>query len=182
VNPTSDAAERALRGAVVIGKTSFGSRSKRGAHAFARLLSIIMTWECQGKDFFTTAHQALVGACSQNWCTNTELVHHGGCVVVEAHLGDLAILDLVDTSEVHFDGSTCWRKKAKSPNVFRFGATELHKHLLICGLQVGHYHPTVGEGSVEILMELIEALWSMGDHAPWEVVYFDVVCQGNGLE
>jgi transposase len=66
VDPTNNAAERALRGAVVMRKTSFGSRSKRGAHAFARLLSIIMTWERQGKDFFTTAHTALVDACSQN--------------------------------------------------------------------------------------------------------------------
>jgi hypothetical protein len=66
VDPTNNAAERALRGAIVTRKTSFGSRSKRGAHAFARLLSIIMTWERQGKDFFTTAHQALADACSQN--------------------------------------------------------------------------------------------------------------------
>jgi transposase len=62
VDPTNNAAERALRGAVVTRKTSFGSRSKRGAQAFARLLSIIMTWERQGKDFFTTTHQALVDA------------------------------------------------------------------------------------------------------------------------
>jgi transposase len=66
VDPTNNAAERALRGAVVTRKTSFGSRSKRGAHAFARMLSVIMTWERQGKDFFTTAHQVLVDACSQN--------------------------------------------------------------------------------------------------------------------
>lgn len=66
VDPTNNQAEQALRGAVVTRKTSFGSRSKRGAHAFARLLSIIMSWERQGKDFFTTAHQALVDACSQN--------------------------------------------------------------------------------------------------------------------
>src|SRR5215207_1827952 len=66
VDPTNNAAERALRGAVVTRKTSFGSRSKRGAHAFARLLSIIMTWEGQGKDFLSTAHQALVDARSQN--------------------------------------------------------------------------------------------------------------------
>jgi transposase len=66
VDPTNNAAERALRGAVVTRKTSFGSRSKRGAHAFARMLSIIMTWERQGKDFFTTAHQALTDACSQS--------------------------------------------------------------------------------------------------------------------
>jgi transposase len=66
VDPTNNTAEQALRGAVVTRKTSFGSRSKRGAHAFARLLSIIMSWERQGKDFFSTAHEALVGACSQN--------------------------------------------------------------------------------------------------------------------
>jgi len=66
VDPTNNVAERALRGAVVTRKTSFGSRSKRGAHAFARMLSIIMTWERQGQDFFTTAHRALTDACSQN--------------------------------------------------------------------------------------------------------------------
>jgi len=66
VDPTNNAAERALRGAVVTRKTSFGSRSKRGAHAFARMLSIIMTWERQSQDFFTTAHQALTDACAQN--------------------------------------------------------------------------------------------------------------------
>jgi transposase len=66
VDPTNNAAERALRGAVVTRKTSFGSRSKRGAQAFARMLSIIMTWERQGTDFFTTAHQALVDARSQS--------------------------------------------------------------------------------------------------------------------
>jgi transposase len=64
VEPTNNAAERALRGAVVTRKTSFGSRSKRGAQAFARMLSIILTWERQGKDFFATAHQALTDACS----------------------------------------------------------------------------------------------------------------------
>jgi transposase len=66
VDPTNNAAERALRGAVVTRKTSFGSRSKRGAQAFARMLSIIMTWERQGNDFFTTAYQALTDVCSQN--------------------------------------------------------------------------------------------------------------------
>jgi len=66
VDPTNNAAERALRGAVVTRKTSFGSRSKRGAQAFARLLSIIMTWERQGKDFLTIAHQALVDTRSQS--------------------------------------------------------------------------------------------------------------------
>jgi transposase len=66
VAPTNNAAERALRGAVVTRKTSFGSRSKRGAQAFARLLSLIMTWERQGQDFFATAYQALTEPCSQS--------------------------------------------------------------------------------------------------------------------
>lgn len=66
VDPTNNAAERALRGAVVTRKTSFGSRSKRGAQAFARMLSIIMTWERQGKDFLATAHQALTDTSSQS--------------------------------------------------------------------------------------------------------------------
>jgi hypothetical protein len=66
VEATNNAAERALRGAVVTRKTSFGSRSKRGAHAFARMRSIIMTWERQGKDCFATAHQALSDTRSQN--------------------------------------------------------------------------------------------------------------------
>lgn len=55
VAPDNNAAERALRPAVVTRKTSFGSRSKQGAQAFARLRSLIQTWERQGLDFFDTA-------------------------------------------------------------------------------------------------------------------------------
>lgn len=70
VNPAvradNNMAERALRPAVVTRKTSFGSRSKSGAHAFARLLSLIQTWERQGLDFFTTAHTSLAERCSQS--------------------------------------------------------------------------------------------------------------------
>ena len=66
VDPTNNAAERALRGAVVTRKTSFGSRSTRGAHAFARMVSMRMTGERQGKDFCSTAQQALVEAYAQN--------------------------------------------------------------------------------------------------------------------
>ena len=55
VSPDNNQAERALRPAVVTRKTSFGSRSKAGAHAFARLLSIIQTWHRQGLDFFDNA-------------------------------------------------------------------------------------------------------------------------------
>ncbi|MCZ7574955.1 MAG: IS66 family transposase [Ardenticatenaceae bacterium] len=66
VPPTNNAAERALRPAVVTRKTSFGSRSRQGAFAFVRLLSLIETWERQGKDFYSTAFTALVDSCSQN--------------------------------------------------------------------------------------------------------------------
>jgi transposase len=66
VQADNNPAERALRPAVVTRKTSFGSRSKQGAQAFARLLSLIQTGERQGEDFFTTAHAALADACSQS--------------------------------------------------------------------------------------------------------------------
>jgi transposase len=59
VAATNNAAERALRPAVITRKTSFGSHSKRGALDFACLLSLIRTWEQQGHDFFSTAHGLL---------------------------------------------------------------------------------------------------------------------------
>ena len=64
--PDNNAAERGLRPAVVTRKTSFGSRSQRGAQAFARLLSLIRTWEAQGLDFFDTASSNLSNPHSQN--------------------------------------------------------------------------------------------------------------------
>lgn len=64
VSATNNAAERALRPAVVTRKTSFGSRSKWGAHAFARLLSLIQTWDREGRDFFATAYAVLAKAPS----------------------------------------------------------------------------------------------------------------------
>jgi hypothetical protein len=66
VSADNNQAERDLRPAVVTRKTSFGSRSKSGAHHFARLLSLIQTWERQGQNFFVTAHTALENICSQN--------------------------------------------------------------------------------------------------------------------
>ena len=66
VSPDNNAAERALRPAVVTRKTSFGSRSKRGAQDFARLLSLIQTWERHGKDFFDTARATLDDTHSLN--------------------------------------------------------------------------------------------------------------------
>jgi transposase len=64
VEATNNAAERALRPAVITRKTSFGSHSKKGALDFARLLSVIRTWEQQGHDFFSTAHGLLSQLCS----------------------------------------------------------------------------------------------------------------------
>jgi transposase len=64
VEATNNAAERALRPAVITRKTSFGSHSKKGALDFARLLSLIRTWEQQGHDFFSTAHGLLSQPCS----------------------------------------------------------------------------------------------------------------------
>jgi hypothetical protein len=66
VRPDNNVAERALRPAVVTGKTSFGSRSKEGAQAFGRLLSIMQTGERQGEDFRSSAHAALAAARSQS--------------------------------------------------------------------------------------------------------------------
>jgi hypothetical protein len=66
VEPDNNHAERGLRPAVVTRKTSFGSRSKQGAQAFARLLSLIRTWESQGLDFFDTANSALPNSGSQS--------------------------------------------------------------------------------------------------------------------
>lgn len=66
VSADNNEAERELRPAVVTRKTSFGSRSKMGALAFARLLSVIRTWERQEQDFFAVAHAALVDICSQD--------------------------------------------------------------------------------------------------------------------
>jgi len=64
VSPDNNAAERALRPAVITRKTSFGSRSPAGAQAFARLLSLIETWERQDQDFFAAAQAAIAAARS----------------------------------------------------------------------------------------------------------------------
>lgn len=67
IGSDNNVAERALRPAVVTRKTSFGSRSKAGAQAFARMLSVIMSWRQQEVDFFVRGQQVLYeAACSQN--------------------------------------------------------------------------------------------------------------------
>jgi hypothetical protein len=64
VTPDNNEAERELRPAVITRKTSFGSRSRQGAHAFAVLLSLTRTWERQGDNFFTLGQDILTAACS----------------------------------------------------------------------------------------------------------------------
>jgi hypothetical protein len=64
VAPDNNAAERERRPAVITRKTSFGSRSRPGAHAFAILLSLIRTWERQGDDFFALGLDILTSPCS----------------------------------------------------------------------------------------------------------------------
>lgn len=59
VKPDNNAAERGLRPAVIVRKTSGGSRSKQGAQAFARLRSLIRSWESAGQDFFSAAKDFL---------------------------------------------------------------------------------------------------------------------------
>ena len=52
--PTNNAAEREIRPAVVVRKTSGGSRSDRGASTHAVLTSVIRTCRKQGRDFVGT--------------------------------------------------------------------------------------------------------------------------------
>ncbi len=59
IAPDNNLAERSLRPAVVTRKASFGSQSKQGGQAFARLLSIIMSWAKQDVDFFEHGYDIL---------------------------------------------------------------------------------------------------------------------------
>lgn len=53
VDPTNNAAERGLRPSVVMRKISGGNRSDKGAHNHEVIMSVMGTWQKQGKDFFT---------------------------------------------------------------------------------------------------------------------------------
>jgi transposase len=59
---TNNAAERALRPAVVARKISGGSRSKNGAKAWAVLCSLLRTADQQGKNLLETIKSMLIGA------------------------------------------------------------------------------------------------------------------------
>jgi transposase len=62
VDPTNNAAERALRPAVVMRKITGGSRSEQGARAWAILASIMRTAEQQGRDVLETLKALLRSA------------------------------------------------------------------------------------------------------------------------
>ncbi len=60
VDVTNNAAERALRHAVLWRRASFGSQSADGAEMAARLLTVVMTKRAQGQ----SPHAYLVEACT----------------------------------------------------------------------------------------------------------------------
>ena len=57
---TNNAAERALRPAVVMRKITGGSRSAKGAQAWAKLASLMRTASQQGRNVLETIKQLLV--------------------------------------------------------------------------------------------------------------------------
>jgi transposase len=59
---TNNAAERAIRPAVVARKISGGSRSKNGADAWAKLASLLRTAGQQGKSVLATIKAMLIAA------------------------------------------------------------------------------------------------------------------------
>jgi transposase len=59
---TNNAAERAIRPAVVARKISGGSRSKNGAEAWATLASLLKTAGQQGKNLLETIKSMLIAA------------------------------------------------------------------------------------------------------------------------
>ena len=62
VEPTNNAAERALRPAVVMRKITGGSRSERGARATAVLMSVLRTVRQQNQPLFETIKTLLMNA------------------------------------------------------------------------------------------------------------------------
>jgi len=65
VEPTNNAAERALRHAVIWRKLSFGTQSKTGSHFVERMLTVVETCRCQSRAVFSwlvTAVQAYYNA------------------------------------------------------------------------------------------------------------------------
>jgi transposase len=65
VEPTNNAAERALRHAVIWRKLSFGTQSAAGSRFVERLLTVVETGRRQGRDVFA-------------WLTEAVRAHLGG--------------------------------------------------------------------------------------------------------
>jgi len=59
VEPTNNAAEQALRPAVIWRKTCFGTQSKRGSQFVARMMTATMTCRVQGRSLFQYLHSAV---------------------------------------------------------------------------------------------------------------------------
>jgi len=61
----NNAAERAIRPAVIARKISGGTRSDRGSQTRTKLMSVFGTWQLQGKDIFHTCIDMIVASASQ---------------------------------------------------------------------------------------------------------------------
>jgi hypothetical protein len=62
VEPTNNAAERAIRPAVIWRRTSFGSQSKAGSDFVARMLSVVTTLKSQRRNVLEFMTHAVVAA------------------------------------------------------------------------------------------------------------------------
>lgn len=62
VAPSNNAAERAIRPAVIARKTSGGTRSARGSQTKTRLISVFATWALQGKEPIAACTQMIIAA------------------------------------------------------------------------------------------------------------------------
>jgi hypothetical protein len=62
VEPTNNAAERAIRPAVIWRRTSFGSQTKTGSVFVARMLTVVTTLKSQKRHVFEFLTQAVVAA------------------------------------------------------------------------------------------------------------------------
>src|SRR3989338_9236843 len=63
VESTNNVAERGLRPSVVMRKITGGNRSPIGAHNHEVVMSVMGTWNKQGKDFFVEGLKALQTTC-----------------------------------------------------------------------------------------------------------------------
>ena len=64
VEPTNNAAERAIRPAVIWRRTSFGSQTEAGSNFVARRLTVVTTLKCQNRNVLEFMTFAVVAARS----------------------------------------------------------------------------------------------------------------------